>query len=276
MPQVDRIPDRAGTRRARVVLVAAAALLLVAQLAPAQTIRRRQDLKPTLPGASQLSRVQIDPALRQLVDELDSESYEQREAITRQLVESLFDVDQMLAVLQREPLSAEQRHRLLQAVRKQLIRTPRGALGIRMQIANVRRGRGEPVEIVVTELLRGLPAESVLKERDIIFAVDGDPLYSQDEVIQRVQTKMPGDVVALSVRRMLRDERGRPLRDEQDELQYETVDVELTLGSADLLRDPRTGEPQDSSVLRQRDFDAREAVKRFSQSQQIPIRSGFD
>ncbi|HVP72982.1 MAG TPA: hypothetical protein VMS30_04540, partial [Phycisphaerales bacterium] len=108
-----------------------------------------------------LQDVVIEPEVRTVVDQLDSEDFTQREAASDALRSKDQWRQQIYALLAGETLSVEQRCRLLQVVRDQLVNTPRGALGIEM--APLLPMRGEPLEIRIVDLIAGLPAERVLQ-----------------------------------------------------------------------------------------------------------------
>ncbi|MHC5002097.1 MAG: PDZ domain-containing protein [Planctomycetota bacterium] len=237
--------------------------------------RFSRTVRPDLPTASELARVRIDPALLRLVEDLDADSYGRRQEAMQQILEDWEDPLQTLAVLERQLLTTEQRHRLLTVVRAQLLETPRGALGISM-LPSQPMQRGAPIEVVVTELIPGLPAERLLQRDDRIWRVDGKELFQSDDLLQLVQKKKPGESVTLSIRRVKRDENGEAKRDQQDRRTYEEVEVEITLGSAEQLVNPATGgRPQRSPVVIQRERNAEAAVDRYSRSQPVPIRADF-
>jgi hypothetical protein len=186
-----------------------------------------------LPAAAELESVQINPDVRDLAKRLDSDSYAEREEATRALMEAAFDRLQIYALLERESLAPEQRHRLLEVLRHGLINTPRGALGISMP---PRRPPGEnPIDIEVFGLVPGMPAERVLQLGDRIALVDGAELWEHDDLVRRVQSKRPGDTVRLLVRRPRRDDSGALRRDAQDRPIYDEIEVDLTLGSTEML-----------------------------------------
>lgn len=191
-----------------------------------------------IPGEAQLKDVAIDPALQVLVDQLEHPSFDVREQATRALIESHPDRLQMYALLSRsKALSPEQRYRVLTALRESLLRTPRGAIGISMQAMQQFDNLGT-IEIRVTDLIPGLPAEKVLKVGDRITQVDGRPLTMHDDLQFRVQCKKPGDTVRLTVKRAKVGEAAPPAVPGLDDAAlFETVEFELQLGSAESLRE---------------------------------------
>ena len=166
--------------------------------------------------------------------QLDHSCYREREAATQALQDGRDNRRQLYAVLAREELSAEQRHRLLAVVRQRLLNTPRGALGISMLFE--RPDASQPGASVVLDLLPGLPAERVLQLGDRITHVDGNPLNGRNDLIHRVQASRPGDEVLLVVNRVRRDGDGRPLLNEARQPQYETLEIGIVLASAELLK----------------------------------------
>lgn len=190
-----------------------------------------------VPEDQQLKNVQIDPALRALVQQLEDPSFEVREQATRKLVEMAPDKMQLYAMLApSSDLSPEQRYRLLAALREYLLNSPRGAVGISME--PVMQMMGGPIEIRVTDLLPGLPAERVLKIDDRITHVDDQPLFANDDLQFRVQCKRPGDKVTLTIKRPRPDANAADAgRDANRPVHFDTLRVELELGSAELLRE---------------------------------------
>ncbi len=226
-----------------------------------------------LPSAEELERVRIQPALVELVEQLGSDTYETRELALARLLNGDQSKMQIYAALHQLPLSAEQRHRLLEVVRQRLVNLPRGAVGISMQ--PVPKEGSTELEIRVVELLPGLPAERVLQIGDLITKLDGRPLYTQNDLVNRVQTKMPGDTVSMSVRRAERDEQGQVVLDKDERPVYRVIDVELMLGSADLLANPSGRPMQESPVLRRRRLEADGVAARYAPKPvPIAIRNG--
>lgn len=214
-----------------------------------------------IPERSELERVQPDPALLDLVDRLGSPEYAVRAGATASLLEGEPPIDALVAVLDRAQLDDEQRHRVIQVVRERLINTPRGALGITMRWHQV--DPTQPGEVEIIALLPDLPAERVLNVGDRITHIEGRPLFRQDDVIRRVQSRRPGDRVLMRVRAPRRDEAGHALLDADGETVFDERQVDLELGSAELLVDPETGRPGQppSSVQRDRLNDAATVVR---------------
>lgn len=215
-----------------------------------------------LPSEERLQRIEIDPRLLEHVDQLDAPDFRTRERATSEIVAAMYRREMLYAVLARETLSVEQRHRLLSVLRQTLLDAPRGAIGISMR---EQRGEDGAVEVLVADLIPGLPAEEVMRIGDRITAIDGEPMTRLTDLINRVQMRRPGDTVTLSVRRPKLDPMGRTRLDENGVPIYEEMEIDLTLGSADLLVDPRTGQPQiNSEVVRMRQREIAAAERRFS------------
>ena len=192
--------------------------------------------------------------IRDLVDQLDAEAYADRQAATAALMNQREALPVLRQALERDDLSYEQRYRLLLVVEHLIVNTPRGAVGIRV---NLRR---QP-DIVISDLVPGLPAEQVLEIGDQITHVDGERLDQWDRFVEAVQYKSPGERIVLTVRRPVAgpwggaDEPGggvRPL-DQPDAAgegrDMQTLHIALELGSADDLVDPRTGQPQEGGLV---------------------------
>jgi hypothetical protein len=190
-----------------------------------------------MPDPTQLKNVKIDPTLRAVVHQLEDPSFEVREQATKKLIEMAPDKMQLYAMLAPgSDLSPEQRYRLLAALREHLLKSPRGAVGISME--PVQQMMGGPLEIRVTDLLPGLPAERVLKVNDRITHVDDQPLFAYDDLQFRVQCKRPGDKVALIIKRPRTELEAPPAgREANHQPQFDVMRIELELGSAELLRE---------------------------------------
>ena len=256
-------------RRAReaTALVFAAAVTSGAagQTPPTEPKEPRSDPARSTLEAPNALRVaaEIDPPLSRLVDRLEEASYTGREEATERLLEDTFDNAQLYAVLERGDLSPEQRHRLLTVVCQRLLGAPRGAVGI--AYPRVQPVSGRPFEIVVTDLLPDLPAQHLLMIGDRITHVDGRALQDAHHFIISVQSKAPGEFIRLRLNRVKRDEHEERLRDEQGQLVYETLEVELQLGSVENLRDADGNAPREESPLvRLRKDEALQATLKYA------------
>lgn len=210
-----------------------------------------------LPAVHELRDVRVEPEVRELVSALADASYEKREAAMASLADGEIPIEQLCAALQQPRLSPEQEYRLLMIVRQALLTAPRGAVGIKVD------ERWLPTHIIIQDLIRGLPAAEVLKVGDRITHLQGQELKNWDDFRRAVQSKTPGDLVAMTVQRPLNG--GALIGDAADETKYETKELELRLGSADLLVDNATGLPQRNGPLeRQRQTAANEATRRYA------------
>jgi len=241
----------------RTVLVACLAWLGSPGAAPGQNIPELLDSMPraidgeAIPTVEELRSVAVPAELDQGVALLGDPSYAVREEATSRLVEGAFRNQEVYAVLAQRSLSAEQRHRLLGVLHDRLIRMPRGAVGIQMDQRFLPR-------IVVTDLIPGLPACEVLQIGDRIVGLQGKELKTQMEFVKTVQSQPPGTRIALKVERPVPIDRNRA--DAAAEPQVEVLDIEIVLGSADLLRDP-DGRPPQNSVLEDRRRESGEAQR---------------
>lgn len=231
--------------------------------------------RTAMPTPDQLRDVSIDPELRAYVTQLDDASFKAREEATQRLLDAATDKLQLYALLAANDLSTEQRYRLVTVVREHLIKTPRGAIGISMNPVMV--NPAGQVEIRVTELLPGLPAERVLQIGDRILQVDGMPLRAMEDLLVRVQSKRPGEKVHLSIRRAAVDEKGELVFDANNEVVYQALEVDLELGSADLLKSIQ-GQPNRASPVEQsRQFEAAQASRRYApHPRPIEVRAGAE
>lgn len=154
----------------------------------------------------------IPTSVHVLVASLDDASYAVREQATADLQAHPSSDEVLLAVLEREPLTAEQRHRLLKALQWRIQDRPRGAVGIRMS-----PGRDG---VLVTELISDLPAEKVLRVGDQILEINGKVVRENQDLVQVVQRLMPGTEIQMRV-----------LRPRAEGLEPEHVNVVFSLGS---------------------------------------------
>jgi hypothetical protein len=266
-----------GTSR---VLVAATAGLFIAASASGQIRRQPRviltdaERQALVPEAGELATVEVPPEVVELVDRLASESFAAREQAMRELVELRVDRAHLYTMLYREALETEQRYRLLEVLRNRLINEPKGAVGISMRPLRV--ASGMPIEILVSDLVAGLPAERVLQLQDRIIKVDGNVLMTQDDLVRRVQSKLPGDTVRLTVRRAERNELGSLVLGEDDRPIYNTLEIDMTLGSVSELEQKGNNDVFQSShgVLRQEEVQV--ASERFSpKPARIVVHAGF-
>jgi len=122
------------------------------------------------------------------------------------------------------------------------------------------------VEIQVDELIEGLPAARVLQVGDRITQVDHLPMATYEDLHYRVQTKKPGEKVHLRVKRQRVDENGRGLRDANNDPIVEEIDLDMELGSAELLdkADVPGQFRQQSRVELSRRIEAEDAAQTFA------------
>ena len=167
-------------------------------------------------------RVPTSPETQRLVAQLDADSFAQRQAAEEALVARRAPLSELLGVLSRPGLSAEQRQRLVGVVSRQVERIPRGALGIRMDTGRD-IGRG----VVVSGFVEGMPASAVLELGDRIVEIEGAPTPTANELIGAVQRRLPGEVIRL---RVFRIEQG--IESEKS--------IDLVLGSVEQLQQDDT------------------------------------
>jgi len=257
---------RPRTRRRRPRLGVAALLLAGALMAEANAqisppaAGPALHVPPLLPDRDDLAGLRVDPAVRRLAERLDDASFRTREEAMEALRDAEVDVAQLCALLAEETLSAEQRCRLLMILQRQLIFTPRGALGISM----VARP-GDPGGVEVLDLVAGMPAQRLLQIGDRITHIDGRRLGGGDELIIVVQAKQPGEVADLTVMREKRDAQGRVLRNDDGRTAYEALQIAVELGSSAALTNPNPALPLRRGpveVARAAEMD--EALRRYA------------
>lgn len=202
---------------------------------------------------SDFARVPASPETERLVVELDAKSFLERQAAEESLVARRAPLSELLGVLSRPGLSAEQRQRLVGVVSRQVERIPRGALGIRMDTGRD-IGRG----VVVSGFVEGMPASAVLELGDRIVEIEGAPTPTANELIGAVQRRLPGEVIRL---RLFRIEEG---------IETEKA-IDLVLGSVEQLQQDDTDPfARQNPVLAERTRFIAELQLRFGSSA-IPV-----
>ena len=209
-----------------------------------------------------LANVRISAKVLSLVADLDSHEFSQRQTASARLADPTVTTEEVFAILVRGNLSDEQRERLLTVAREKVLALPRGALGIRMQVS----GNPDRPGVEVQMLLPGMPAASVLKIGDRIESIDGKPVKTSNDLVDIIQSKVPGDSVKLSVARQQRDEREKPKLDGKGGFVEEHVEVEVDLTSATNLDQFEGQFPTQnrSMVLERRLLALREAEEKFA------------
>ncbi len=205
------------------------------QIAPAATALD----ETSLPSAEKLNEVPIDERLLLCIERLGDPAFAVRETATLELRPGHFVRRQIYAALSRLDLSGEQRYRLTTAVQDNLLLTPRGAVGISVN----QRFRREN-KIVVEQLLPDLPARDVLHIGDRITHLHGKPLPNWRAFVKEVQTRAPGAKITVTVERLISPRRANRRLIGAQEPQFTTLDIEIELGSAEMLRDPISGRIQ--------------------------------
>jgi len=206
------------------------------QIAPAATV-----LDETyLPSAEELNEVHIDERLLLCIERLGDPAFAVRETATGELRTGHFVRWQIYAALSRLHLSGEQRYRLMTAVQEDLLLTPRGAVGIGVN----QRLQQRENKIVVERLLPDLPAQDVLLIGDRITHLHGKPLPNWRAFVKEVQTRAPGAKIIVTVERLISPRRSNRRLIGAEEPRFTTLDIEIELGSAEMLRDPISGKIQ--------------------------------
>lgn len=190
--------------------------------------------------------------VREAVARLGDADFEGRELASAELRAMAISNEVLMAVLEQGGLDEEQRNRLLRVLRWRVLYRPRGAVGIRMEpsgTAITLRG------VLVTEVIRGLPAEQVLRVGDVILDIDGQRITTSADLIGRVQRLQPGDPIRMRVIRPVpADTPDGPgiLRFEGDRV-FEEIDVEFPLGSYEKLgNDPSASAIGNPETMRRR------------------------
>lgn len=211
---------------------------------------------------SDFADIVVDEELSQLVSQLASDDYAEREAATDTLLERRFDRAQIYKLLAGYSLNAEQRHRLLAIVVEQLLTTPRGAVGIQLHWED--GPIGDPGAIVVDGIVPGMPAEQSLQVADRIVLCNGQAMMQQNDFVMHVQGRQPGETVRFTIERAKRNANGENLFDEQGNPRYDTLNVTIALGSVEDLEAVNRGRAMGSPILNQIQGEIAWAVRRFS------------
>ena len=155
---------------------------------------------------ARMNGVVADPAVTALVRALGATDFAQRDAATTALRDAKVPDEQIWIHLLSTPggLSYEAHARLLDIGYARIKDAPRGALGIQMAPR-----MGETDGVTVTALIPNLPAQKVLRPGDRIVELDGKPIQVSQQLSTIVQTKRPGERIALVVMRGQRDAAGR-------------------------------------------------------------------
>ncbi len=234
------------------------------QLVPPATM----SVETYLPSAAKLLEVQIDERLRRCIESLGDPTYAVREAATIELRTGDFVRLQIYAALSRLDLTGEQRYRLTTAVQDNLLLTPRGAVGI-----SVTEQSRQDNKIVVGRLLPDLPAQDLLHVGDRITHLQGKPLPNWRAFVKEVQTREPGAKITVTVERIISPRRTNRRQIGIEEPKFTTLDIEIELGSAEMLRDPISGRIyRRGEVFQRLKAEAREVAGTFApQPKQIRV-----
>ena len=264
-----RTTHRISQSRSRSFAVVVAVLCLTGsvlaqelQLAIQQPAQTSINGIPRLPTDQDLVFVTVDPALAELVALLDDAMFGAREKAMQRLLSGPVDRNQVCKMLAGTDLSLEQRHRLLALLRHDLLNAlnaDRGAIGIQID------ERKRP-NIIIEQLIENLPAIEVLEPGDRITHLDGKRLPNWDQFRKSILSKKPGDVVSVTVERSLPIElEDAPANgpDEAEDVLPETLNFELTLGSANLLPNRAPGRVESNRLQATRARGADQAVDRF-------------
>jgi PDZ domain-containing secreted protein len=146
------------------------------------------------------------------------------------------------------------------AMQDKLLSTPRGAVGISVN----QRSRREN-KIVVEQLLPDLPARDVLHIGDRITHLHGEPLPNWRAFINEVQSREPGAKITVTVERIISGRRSDRRQIGNQEPTFTTMEIEIELGSAEMLRNPDTGQIQrDGPVFDLLKAEATEVASTFA------------
>jgi len=213
-----------------------------------------------VPSRERLDEIEIDAALLSCIERLGDPTYRLREQATVELMTAEFAREQVYAAMARLELTAEQRHRLLTAVTEKLLSTPRGAVGISVVVV-------DPIiqldEIIVRAVLPNLPAADVLVAGDRITHLNGELLPNWVSFVNHVQTSKPGTRIALTIERVVSGRRPNRRNIAAQEPVFKTIEVEIELGSAELLLDASGRVQRSGEVYLRLKAEADDAARTF-------------
>lgn len=210
-------------------LLGALALIPVDKLAVAQAPppARPSSKAPLLfPGDEQLEAVVLEPRLRQLLESLRDPAWKVRDQATSELAANRFSNEQLLAGLRQLDLDAEQRARVLTVLSRRILEAPSGAVGIRMS-----SGLGEQGGVRIEAVIEGMPAAGLLKAGDLIVSIDGQAIRRSSDLTSIVQSKLPGEIITVDIKRNRIDQNGDFLLDANGQVRREDLQVFFALGS---------------------------------------------
>ena len=173
-----------------------------------------------------LKRSKIPTEVLDLVARLASDDFAEREAASSALRKIALSDDILLAVLEQRPLGFEEQNRLLRVIQWRVRERRRGAVGIRMRMAQS--------GVVITELVAGLPAEQVLEVGDEIVMINGEVVRSNDDLVKVVQALLPETLIKMMVLRPKKLKPGEVLGKAQQP--KEEIEVEFPLGDYEKLQ----------------------------------------
>jgi hypothetical protein len=199
------------------------------RMARENLIRRAVAAPQDLPWApDRLNGVVPGPAAEAALRDLDAAEFAVRERASLALRGTSVRDEEVFVLLSRSGLSEEQRARLVEVATRRIVDAPRGALGIQMD-----QRIGDDSGVSVTGIIRGMPAEGVLKPGDRIVEINDQPVFDSSDLVDIVQNMRPGDRVRLVVMRGERDERGRVKADQLGRVLETRVELEMPLGATD-------------------------------------------
>ena len=138
-------------------------------------------------------------SLREVVERLSSDDFEEREAATRLLADVPAWDDQVLSLVSaQKELSAEAKARIREALFSRFANSPGPAVGIQMQL-----NRSEP-GVAVQSVIPNFPAARSLRADDVIFKIDDQDLRSDPTTLRLqevIASYQPGDRVQMLILR---------------------------------------------------------------------------
>ena len=211
------------------------------------------------PADATLAEVTLLPRLKVLLETLRSPIWSVRDQAMRELASDAFPNEQLLAAMRQFDLDSEQRARLLTIMSRRILDAPSGAVGIRMS-----SGMGAQNGVQIEAVIEGMPAAGLLKAGDLVIQIDEQPVRRRTDLTAIVQSKLPGDLITVVLKRIRIDQNGEFLLDDTGEVRRELVEVRFALGSIDQLASDGGNVVRSSSVRSDRARLVQELLQRFA------------
>ncbi len=135
-------------------------------------------------------------AIESLLEAMNSDKLSVRETAERELAALPgITLGQIERIARSDGLTPEQAYRLRQVGRRLFDLRPLAGMGVQFQEGPSDEG------VVITNTIVGFPARDVLEPLDVIQALNGQPMRTQNDLRWAILSRDPGDVLSLVVKR---------------------------------------------------------------------------